>query len=256
MKMKSICIFAKYKDTESWNRDTKREMFKEGKVVWEAYDILDFGGAEDIVWDEMMIVEYPDEKKYNQALENIKNESKLENYYAYLFEPYPSEQNEKINRWMKKARDDPAVDLTPGGAADEVYADNAHHKTNKNVVNLFQGDYRDDIVIANFLKYPEVAVYDDGHKAEGETGKQTYKKYGRAALQTQGKVGAQYDAAGLVKSTIASDNDIEWDAYVFVWYPTVDSFEKFWRSRFRMKTTKDQMAGLAVTYAYIVKTYK
>ena len=254
MKMKSICVFAKYKET--WNRDTKREIFKEGNIVWEAYDIVDFGESEDIKWDEMMIVEYLDESKYNQALENLKNESKLEKYYAYLFEPYPSEKTVKINAWMKKARDDPAVDITPGGAADEVYEDKAHFKVGQQVVKLFQGDYRDDIVIANFLKYPEVAVYDDGHKAEGETGKETYKKYGRAALQTQGKVGAQYDAAGLVKATIASENDIKWDAYVFVRYPTVDSFEQFWRSKFRMKTTKDQMAGLAVTYAYIVKTYK
>ena len=124
MEVMTICVFVKYKDTESWNRDTKREMFKEGKIVWEAYDILDFGEAEDIIWDEMMIVEYPDERKYNQALENLKNESKLKNYHAYLFDPYPSEQKEKINMMMKKARDDPAVDLTPGGAADEVYPEN------------------------------------------------------------------------------------------------------------------------------------
>ncbi len=70
MKMKSICVFAKYK--ESWNRDSKREIFKEGNIVWEAYDIVDFVESEDIKWDEMMIVEYLDESKYNQALENLK----------------------------------------------------------------------------------------------------------------------------------------------------------------------------------------
>jgi len=75
-------------------------------------------------------------------------------------------------------------------------------------------------------------------------------------LQTQGKVGAQFDAAGKVKSTIVSDKGVEWDAYVFVHYPSVDAFDKFWRSKFRMATTTHQMAGLARTDAYVVKTYK
>jgi len=254
--MERVCVFIEYKKTIAWTRDTKREIFKEGNIIWESYDVenISASGEDHHKWDEIMIVDYPDEKKYNKELENLKGESKVEYYHVYLFEPYPAEQKAKVDVMMKKARDDPTVDLTPGAAADEVYPENAH--TNKMILNLFEGEYREDIVIVNFIKHWDHAVYKDGHKKEDESAKETYKNYGRAAMKIQGKVGGHYDAAGKVKATIVSDIDFKWDVYVFVFYPSVDAFEQFWRSKFRMTTTEDQKASMEKAYSYIVKTYK
>ena len=254
--MERICVLLEYKKDISWTRDTKREIFKEGNIIWESYDVVNFQFGEDYnhKWDEIMIVDYPDEKKYNQALVDLKEESKVEYYHVYLFEPYPAEQKAKVNMMMKKAQDDPAVDLTPGAAADEVYPESP--KTNEMIMNLFQGEYRGDIVIVNFIKHWDHAVYKDGHKKEDEAAKETYKNYGRAAMKIQGKVGGHYDAAGKVKATIVSDIDFKWDVYVFVYYPSVDAFEQFWRSKFRMTTTTDQKASMEKAYSYVVKTYK
>jgi hypothetical protein len=254
MKMERICVLIEYKKGISWNRETKREIFKEGNIIWESYDVVAFGDEDHHNWDEIMIVDYPDEQKHSQAIEDLKGESRIEYYHVYLFEPYPTEQKAKVDMMMKNARDDPTVDLTPGGAADEVYPENT--KTNEMIVKLFQGEYRGDIVIVNFIKHYDHAVYKDGHKKENEAAKETYKNYGRAAMKIQGKVGGHYDAAGKVKATIVSDIDFKWDVYVFVFYPSVDAFEQFWRSKFRMTTTTDQSASMEQAYSYIVKTYK
>jgi len=90
MKIERICVFIEYKKDISWTRDTKREIFKEGNIIWESYDVVNFQFGEDYnhKWDEIMIVDYPDEKKYNQALVDLKEESKVECYHVYLFEPY------------------------------------------------------------------------------------------------------------------------------------------------------------------------
>ena len=101
MKMKSICVFVKYIETESWTRDTKREIFREGKILWEYYDVVPMGPFEKVIWDEVMIVEYPDEEKNNQALENLAKESRIEKYEAHLFEPYPKEKTERIKKIHK-----------------------------------------------------------------------------------------------------------------------------------------------------------
>ena len=96
MIMARICTFVKYKDTESWNRDTKREIFREGKIIWESYDIIAMEEYDDVIWDEIIIVEYPDEEKNTQALKNLAKESRIEKYEAHLFEPYPKEQKERV----------------------------------------------------------------------------------------------------------------------------------------------------------------
>jgi len=238
--MERICVFIEYKKDISWTRDTKREIFKEGEIIWESYDVVPMGEDDHHKWDEIMIVDYPDEKKFNQELEDLKGESKVEYYHVYLFEPYPAELKAKVDMMMKKAQDDPAVDLTPGAAADEVYPESP--KTNEMIMNLFQGEYRGDIVIVNFIKHWDHAVYKDGHKKEDEAAKETYKNYGRAAMKIQGKVGG--------------DRPFKWDVYVFVYYPSVDTFEQFWRSKFRMTTTTDQKASMEKAYSYVVKTYK
>jgi hypothetical protein len=103
------------------------------------------------------------------------------------------------------------------------------------------------------MKYPKVAVYEDGHKAKEETGKQTYKNYGRAVMQVQGKLGAHYDASGRVKATIESELDFDWDAYLFVHYPTVKSFAETLTAKTRWPFLNDQHAGLEQAYSYIGK---
>lgn len=254
MKMKRICVFTKYKDTESWNRDTKRKIFKEGKIVWECYDIMSGKDDEGDTWDEIMIMEYSDEKNYNQALEDLKEESKIEKYQAYLFEPYPKEQQEKVDMMMKKAKDDSYVDITPGGTVDELLPNRI--KSNEFLKKFLNGEYQGDIVVVNFIKHPEISVYENGHKAEGETGKQTYKNYGRAAMKVQGKVGAHYDAAGKVKATIVSDLDFKWDVYVFVHYPSVKAFEQFYLAKTRWPTVTHQQASMEDGMSFFVKPYE
>lgn len=254
MKMKTICVFTKYKDTVSWTQDTKRELFKEGKIIWEAYDIIRYGEYDGINWDEIMIIEYSDEDKYDQSLEDLREDSKLEKYRAYLFEPYPREQQTKIKIMMEKAKNDPNVDITPGGTLEELYSSHELYSGNKDFFdNLFYGEYQGDIIVINFMKYPEVAVYQDGHKAEGEIGKNTYKRYGRAVMQVQGKVGAHYDASGLVRATIESDLDFDWDVYLFVHYPTVKSFAQTLTAKTRWPFLKHQQAGLEQAHSYIAK---
>ena len=254
MKMKTICVFTKYKDTVSWTHDTKRELFKEGKIIWEAYEITRDREYDKINWDEIMIIEYSDEDKYDQALENLREDSKLEKYRAYLFDPYPREQQTKINIMMEKAKNDPSVDITPGGTLEELYSTNELYSRSKDFLNnLFYGEYQGDIQVINFMKYPEVAVYQDGHKAEGEIGKDTYKHYGRAVMQVQGKVGAHYDASGRVRATIESDLDFDWDVYLFVHYPTVKSFAQTLTAKTRWPFLKHQQAGLEQAHSYIAK---
>jgi hypothetical protein len=254
MKMKTICVFTKYKDTVSRTQDTKRELFKEGKIIWEAYEIMIGREYDKINWDEIMIIEYSDEDNYDQSLKHLRESSKLEKYRAYVFEPYPKEQQTKINIMMEKAKNDPNVDITPGGTLEELYSTNELYSRSKDFLNnLFYGEYQGDIQVINFMKYPKVAVYEDGHKAKEETGKQTYKNYGRAVMQVQGKLGAHYDASGRVKATIESELDFDWDAYLFVHYPTVKSFAETLTAKTRWPFLNDQHAGLEQAYSYIGK---
>jgi hypothetical protein len=251
--MKTICIFVKYQDNESWTRDTKKGILKEGKFVWESYEIMSSGTA---IWDEIIIVEYSDEKKCNQALEDLKRETKIKKYEVYLIESYPKEQVEKVDKMMKKARDDPSIDISPGGTVDEVLPYNKNPSLNEYLKDIFNGEYQGDIVTVNFNKYPKVSVYHDGHKAEGEVGKETYKTYGRAAMQTQGKVGAHYDVAGKVKATLVSDNPVEYDAYVFVHFPSVAAFKQFYLAKHRWPNVQHQQASLEKPLGFIAKVYK
>jgi len=252
---KTICVFLHYEGP--WSTDTKEEIFKEGEITWAGYKLIQLGHDDGVEWDEIVIVKYSDEHAYNDVLEYLAADNNTDPYQVILIEPGTPEELEMTNAMFRKARDDPntEVDFTPSVEDDKVYPTTDKERWKK----LFNGDYQEDIVILNCVKFNDAPKYPDDYKGKKKkTVEKAFAGYQIKAFPTLGKAGAQIDAVGKDSETIVSVRDINYDFIAFAHYPSIPAFRKVFTATTRIEGKIHQQAALDAECSdgYAIRPYK
>jgi len=252
---KTICVFLHYEGP--WSTNTKEEIFKEGEITWAGYKPLQMGHDDGVDWDEIVIVKYSDEQAYNDVLEYLAADNNTDPYQVILFDPATPEEMEMRNSMLRKTRDDPniKVDYKPALDDDKVYPTQGRTSWEQ----LFNGDYQEDIVVLNCLKFNDSPIYPDNYKGKRKkTVEDAYAAYNVKTFPTIAKIGAQIDVIGEVLEMIVSVRDINYDVIAFPHYPSVPAFRQVFTATTRIEGKVHQVAALdgKNSGGYVIRPYK
>jgi len=252
---KTICVFLHYEGP--WSTNTKEEIFKEGEITWAGYKPIQLSHDDGVEWDEIVIVNYSDEHAYNDVLEYLAADNKTDPYQVILIDPAPPEELEMRNAMLRKARDDPniKVDYTPALDEDKVYPTSDRTRWEK----LFNGDYQEDIVMLNCLKFFDSPRYPDDYKGKRKkTVEAAYAAYNINTFPTIGKIGAQIDIIGKVLEIVVSVRDLNYDVIAFPHYPSIPAFRQVFTATTRIEGKVHQLAALDGEHSggYAIRPYK
>ncbi len=252
---KTICVFLHYEGP--WSPNTKEAIFKEGEITWAGYKLIQLGHDDGVEWDEIVIVNYSDEHAYNDVLEYLAADNKIDPFQVILIDPTTPEELEMTNAMLRKARDDPniKVDFTPAVDEDKVYPTSDRTRWEK----LFNGDYQEDIVMLNCLKFFDSPRYPDDYKGKRKkTVEAAYAAYNINTFPTIGKIGAQIDIIGKVLEIVVSVRDLNLDVIAFPHYPSVSAFRQVFTATTRIEGKVHQQAALDEENCegYAIRPYK
>jgi hypothetical protein len=255
-KTKTIIVYLKYKENESWDG---RELLREGgSLLWAGHDITQLIGLNEPEWDEIVVAEYPEENAYNLALTRLKETDILSYYKVHLVSHFPQAIIDKMNEMLKalKVKNQetiPVEELSSKErweAAKKAGTDNLSPTPNQMKI-LLQRDQNIPVVMLNYLKFRDVAVYPDDFKGKRyKTGREAYQKYGQRDSHNN-----QIDIFGNYKSTIVGEDEPNWNNYVFVRYPSVKKFLEMISTKSYQDSSGQRSAGLENTILLSITPY-
>ena len=255
-KPKTINVYLKYKEAEPW--DGRELLRKGGSLLWAGHDITQFIGLNEPEWDEIVVAKYSEENAYNQALTQLKKTDIIKYYKVHLVNHFPQAIIDRMNR-MLKALKKKNLEIVP---VEETFskelweaAKNAgidHLGPTPNQVEiLLQRDQNIPVVMLNYLKFRDLAVYPDDFKGKRyKTGRQAYQKYGQRDSHNN-----QLDIFGNYKSTIVGEDEPNWDNFVFVRYPSVKDFIGMLTTKSYQNSSEQRSAGLENTILLSITPY-
>ncbi len=252
---KTICVFLHYQG--DWSTDTKEEIFKEGEITWAGYKPIQLAHDDGVEWDEIVIVNYSNEQAYNEVLEYLATESKIKPYQVILFDPATPEELEIRNTMLRKVRGDPniKIDFTPAMDEDKIYPTTDRDRWER----LFNGDYQEDIIMLNLIKFFDAPRYPSDYKGKKKkTIKAAHAGYTIKALPTLGKVGTQIATSGKVLEIVVSVRDVNYDVIAFPHYPSVPAFRNVFTATTRIEGKVHQLAAQDMENGdgYAIRPYK
>ena len=120
---------------------------------------------------------------------------------------------------------------------------------------LFDGSYRDEVVLLNFNSFNESPDVPDDE--EGVDTEEVFDRYREKAFRVLGRMGAQIDQVGSVESVVVGPEARDYEAYGFVLYPSVSEFEVVFTARERVDAQVHQRAALSAegSAGYWTKPY-
>lgn len=256
MDSKTIIVYLKYKDNESWGG---RELLRrEGLLLWAGNDITQFIGLNEPEWDEIVVAEYSEENAYNQALTRLKEADMLSYYKVHLVIHFPEAIIDRINK-MHKALKKKNLERVPikevfskeqWEAAKKAGTDHLGPTPNQ-METLLQRDQNIPVVMLNYLKFRDVAIYPDDFKGKRyKSGRKAYQKYEQRDSHNN-----QVDIVGNYKSTIVGEDEPNWKHYVFVRYPSVKDFIGMIATKSYQASYTQRSAGLENTILLSITPY-
>lgn len=122
---------------------------------------------------------------------------------------------------------------------------------------LFDGAYRDAIVMLNLLAHKEDPQDPTGGPDGDASAEELYERYSQKATRVLGRLGGQIAVVGSVDRVVVGPQVRNYDVYAFVFYPSVDVFEVMFTARARVEALVHQRAGLNAegSAGYWVKPY-
>jgi len=255
-KPKTIIVYLKYKDNESW--DGRELLKKGGSLLWAGHDITQLIGLDEPEWDEIVVAEYSEENAYNNALNRIKEADMLKYYKVHLVSHYPQAIIDKMNE-MLKALKVKNLESIPVEELSSIERWEAEKKTGTDhlgptpnqMETLLQRDQNIPVVMLNYLKFRDVAVYPDDFKGKRyKTGREAYQKYGQRDSHNN-----QVDIFGDYKFTIVGEDEPKWNNFVFVRYPSVKNFIGMIATKSYQASSTQRSAGLENTILLSITPY-
>ena len=117
--------------------------------------------------------------------------------------------------------------------------------TKEQIQALLDSDLEAPVVMLNLLKFAERAGGDRGDGDSGQSGRDSYTRYGDRVRSMLEKVGGRILWQGRADSVVIGGDADNWDAVILVEYPSRRAFIEMTSSPKYEEVSKDRTAGLA-----------
>ena len=117
--------------------------------------------------------------------------------------------------------------------------------TKEQIQALLDSDLEAPVVMLNLLKFAERAGGDRGDGDSGQSGRDSYARYGDRVRSMLEKVGGRILWQGRADSVVIGGDGDDWDAVILVEYPSRKAFIDMTSSPKYEEVSKDRTAGLA-----------
>jgi len=117
--------------------------------------------------------------------------------------------------------------------------------TKEQIQALLDSDLEAPVVMLNLLKFAERAGGDRGDGDSGQSGRDSYARYGDRVRSMLEKVGGRILWQGRADSVVIGGDADNWDAVILVDYPSRRPFIEMTSSPKYEEVAKDRTAGLA-----------
>ena len=250
----SAAVFVEYREDASWKPAPESPLFQGGQIEFAGFEPTQLGGEDLGAWDEVVIVNFDRAADYREFVGRISAEDDIARYHLLKIAPQAPELLHFMNWRLRGYRDDASID--PGGqlpidaaVLDTKYLDEWR--------NLFEGPYRDGIVMLNLLTREQEPQDPAGGPDSDASAEELIDRYSQVATRLLGKLGGQMSVMGTVDRVVVGPAIRHYDVYAFVFYPSVDIFEVMFTARARVEAQVHQLAGLNVesSAGYWVKPY-
>lgn len=250
----SAAVFVEYREDASWQPAPESPLFQDGQIEFAGFEPVQLGGVDLGAWDEVVIVNFDRTADYREFVSRIAAEDGIARYHLLEVAPQAPEFLHFMNWRLRGYRDDASIE--PGGSVpvDAVLADPRYLAQWR---DLFDGTYREGIVMLNLLlREPEPQDPTGGPDSDASA-EELYDRYSQVATRLLGRLGGQISVMGTVDRVVVGPEIRNYDVYAFVFYPSVDVFEVMFTARDRVAALVHQRAGLndAGSAGYWVKPY-
>ena len=250
----SAAVFVQYDEGASWQPAPESSLFENGQIEFAGFEPIQLAGEDLGAWDEVVIVNFDSTADYREFVRGIAAAEDIARYHLMEVAPQPPELLHFTNWRLRGFRDDASID--PGGKV-PIEAAVADTRYMAQWLNLFDGAYRDGIVMLNLLSREDDPQDPTGGPDSDATAEELYDRYAEVATRVLGKLGGQISVLGAVDRVVVGPRTRNYDVYAFVFYPSVDVFEVMFTAKDRVAAQVHQRAGLNAegSAGYWVKPY-
>ncbi len=250
----SAAVFVKYGEGASWQPAPEGPLFQDGQIAFAGFEPIQLGGEDLGAWDEVVIVNFDHAADYREFVGRIAAEDGIVRYHLLEIAPQAPELLHFMNWRLRGYRDDASID--PGESV-PIEAAVADTRYTTQWQNLFDGTYRERIVMLNLLTREQDPQDPTGGPDSDASAEELYDRYSQVATRLLGKLGGQISVMGAVDRVAVGPAIRHYDVYAFVFYPSVDIFEIMFTARARVEAQVHQRAGLNAegSAGYWVKPY-
>ena len=250
----SAAVFVEYGDGLSWQPAPESPLFQNGQIEFAGFEAIQLAGENLGAWDEVVIVNFDRTADYQEFVRRIAAVDGIARYHLMEIAPQAPELVLFANWRLRGFRDDASIDPGDSVAMEDVVPDAKYIEQWR---DLFDGDYRDGIVMLNLLSHEEDPQAPTGGPESDTSAEELYERYSRKATRVLGRLGGQIALLGSVERVVVGPEIRNYDVYAFVFYPSVDVFEVMFTARERVEALVHQRAGLNAegSAGYWVKPY-
>jgi hypothetical protein len=233
-----------------WIPAPQNPLFDGGNIEFAGYDPVQLAGPDMGEWEEMVIVSFSSDARYEDFLKRIEANQGLSRYSLSLFVP-GYEQRMFVNWMLRRDRGNDSVNVEDRATIGEAIPANPHYVDRWQ--EIFSGAYRGEIVLLNFVSRNK----DIGDAEGAEDAEEMEKQYSKPAMRILGRMGAQLAAVGSVEKVVVGPDPRQHDEYGFGHYPSVDAFEVVFTARGRLDLvpTRNKAMNEDRSAGYWVKPY-
>ena len=249
----SAAVFIQYNQGASWPAAAQSPLFAGGDIEFAGFEPVQLAGEDLGVWDEVVIVNFARTADYQQFVSTMAEADNVARYHLLEVAPQPPELLYFTNWRLSGFRNDPSIDPGERVPVADVVPDATYLRRWQ---HLFDGTYRDSIVMLNLMVHAENPQDPTGAPDGGASAEELYARYSQKATRVLGKLGGQIAVLGGVDRVVVGPDIRRYDVYAFVFYPSVDVFEVMFTAKERVAAQVYQRAGLSDASAgYWVKPY-
>ncbi len=250
----SAAVFVTYAEGSSRQPAPASPLFQNGQLEFAGFEPIQLAGQNLGAWDEVVIVNFDRAADYQEFVTKIAAEDSVARYHLMKIAPKAPELLYFTNWRLRSFRNGESIDPGERVPIEDVVPDTAYIKQWR---NLFDGAYRDGIVMLNLLLHEEDPQDPTGGPDSGASSEELYGRYSQKATRVLGKLGGQILGLGAVDRVVVGPQIRNYDVYAFVFYPSVDVFEIMFTARERVEAQIYQRAGLNAdgSAGYWVKPY-
>ena len=249
----SAAVFIAFEEGTTRPSAPTNPLFDTGELRFAGYEPVQLGGTDLGVWDEVVIIDFDRTPDYEAFVDQLDRSASIARYHLLSVSPEAPELLLFTNWRLRGFRDDRSIEPGEAVPIDAVVPDTAYLDRWQ---RLFDGGYRDEIVMLNLLHHAENPE-DPVNEASDASAEELYARYSDRATRLLGKLGGQILVLGSVENVVAGPSLRHYDVYAFVFYPSVDIFEVMFTAKERVEAQVYQRAGLSAerSAGYWVKPY-